>query len=80
MAPKLHTAGFPCVFGRFRPSEECLRFECPGDPLFMTFDGNTIAFGRKDREVPEKYEKVYALFVNEAAYYEKKAERSHLLA
>jgi hypothetical protein len=25
-------------------------------------------------EVPEKYDKVYALFVNEAAYYEKKAQ------
>ena len=27
-------------------------------------------------QVPEKYESVFALFVNEAAYYEKKATRA----
>mmetsp|Transcript_63418 Transcript_63418/g.148493 ORF Transcript_63418/g.148493 Transcript_63418/m.148493 type:complete len:324 (+) Transcript_63418:26-997(+) len=43
-----------------------------GDPLFMTFDGDVQAFDRKERKVPEKYESVFALFVNEAAYYEKK--------
>lgn len=43
-----------------------------GDPLFMTFDGETVNFDRKEHKVPEKYDKVYALFVNEAAYYEKK--------
>jgi len=43
-----------------------------GDPLFMTFDGETVNFDRKAHKVPEKYDKVYALFVNEAAYYEKK--------
>lgn len=43
-----------------------------GDPLFMTFDGEEVKFDRKSYKVPEKYDKVYALFVNEAAYYEKK--------
>ena len=43
-----------------------------GDPIFMTFDGKAVNFDRKEHKVPEKYDKVYALFVNEAAYYEKK--------
>lgn len=43
-----------------------------GDPIFMTFDGEEMTFDRKAHKVPEKYERVYALFVNEAAYYEKK--------
>lgn len=43
-----------------------------GKPLFQLFDGKTEAFSRAKHNVPEKYEKVYALFVNEAAYYEKK--------
>lgn len=33
-----------------------------GDPLFITFDGNTIAYTGKDS--------VYAAFINEAAYYD----------
>ncbi|CAJ1355423.1 unnamed protein product [Effrenium voratum] len=43
-----------------------------GDPLFMTFNGEEEKFDRKALKVPEKYDSVYALFVNEAAYYEKK--------
>jgi len=43
-----------------------------GDPLFMTFDGEEQKFDRKAYKVPEKYDSVFALFVNEAAYYEKK--------
>ncbi len=34
-----------------------------GDPLFLTLDGETIAYDKED--------KVHAVFVNEAAYYEK---------
>jgi aspartoacylase len=35
----------------------------PGDPIFLTFDGKTIAF--------EGTSTVYPIFINEAAYYEK---------
>lgn len=43
-----------------------------GDGLFMKFDGETVPFSRSEHEVPDKYSEVYPLFVNEAAYYEKK--------
>lgn len=43
-----------------------------GDGLFLTFDGEPKEFKREDYKVPPEHEKVYALFVNEAAYYEKK--------
>lgn len=43
-----------------------------GDNLFQRFDGTTVAFKRAEHKVPDKHEKVFALFVNEAAYYEKK--------
>jgi len=43
-----------------------------GDPLFMTFSGETIPFKREEHKVPEEHKIVNALFVNEAAYYEKK--------
>lgn len=43
-----------------------------GDPLFMTFSGETIPFRREIYSVPEEHKTVNALFVNEAAYYEKK--------
>jgi aspartoacylase len=35
----------------------------PGDPIFLTFDGKTIAYEGKST--------VYPIFINEAAYYEK---------
>jgi aspartoacylase len=35
----------------------------PGDPMFLTFDGTTIAFDGEST--------VYPIFINEAAYYEK---------
>ena len=35
----------------------------PGDPLFITFDGETINY--------EGNATVYPVFINEAAYYEK---------
>jgi len=34
-----------------------------GDPLFVTMEGETISY--------EKEERTHALFINEAAYYEK---------
>ena len=37
----------------------------PGDPAFLTFDGTTIAYQADETEV-------YPVFVNEAAYYEKR--------
>lgn len=43
-----------------------------GDGLFLTFDGEVVPFTRNAHKVPDKYAEVYALFVNEAAYYEKK--------
>jgi len=43
-----------------------------GDGLFMTFAGEVKTFDRKEHKVPEDRKSVYALFVNEAAYYEKK--------
>mmetsp|Transcript_54221 Transcript_54221/g.129206 ORF Transcript_54221/g.129206 Transcript_54221/m.129206 type:complete len:329 (-) Transcript_54221:325-1311(-) len=43
-----------------------------GDGLFQFFDGEEKLFKRADYQVPEKHAQVYALFVNEAAYYEKK--------
>ena len=36
----------------------------PGDPVFLTLDGKTIPLGGDST--------VYPVFVNEAAYYEKK--------
>ena len=36
----------------------------PGDPMFLTFDGETIPY--------DGAEPVWPIFVNEAAYYEKK--------
>jgi aspartoacylase len=35
----------------------------PGDPMFLTFDGQTISY--------EGNSTVYPIFINEAAYYEK---------
>lgn len=43
-----------------------------GDGLFATLGGEVKKFHRKDHKVPEDKGSVYALFVNEAAYYEKK--------
>lgn len=43
-----------------------------GDALFMTFSGDTIPFRREEHKVPAEHKTVRALFVNEAAYYEKK--------
>uniref|UniRef100_A0A7S1RVB5 Aspartoacylase n=1 Tax=Alexandrium catenella TaxID=2925 RepID=A0A7S1RVB5_ALECA len=43
-----------------------------GVPLFQRFDGEVVAFSREEHKVPEQHKKVFALFVNEAAYYEKK--------
>mmetsp|Transcript_36291 Transcript_36291/g.104426 ORF Transcript_36291/g.104426 Transcript_36291/m.104426 type:complete len:326 (+) Transcript_36291:96-1073(+) len=43
-----------------------------GDNLFLTFGGAVQKFNRKDHKVPDGQGSVYAMFVNEAAYYEKK--------
>eukprot|EP00746_Dinoflagellata_sp_MGD_P010310 gnl/MRDRNA2_/MRDRNA2_121238_c0_seq1.p1 gnl/MRDRNA2_/MRDRNA2_121238_c0~~gnl/MRDRNA2_/MRDRNA2_121238_c0_seq1.p1 ORF type:complete len:337 (-),score=59.26 gnl/MRDRNA2_/MRDRNA2_121238_c0_seq1:93-1103(-) len=43
-----------------------------GDPLFMTYSGETIPFKREEHKVPAEHKTVRGLFVNEAAYYEKK--------
>jgi len=43
-----------------------------GDPLFMLFSGETVPFRREEHKVSATHESVNALFVNEAAYYEKK--------
>lgn len=43
-----------------------------GDNLFVKFDGEVQKFNRQAHKVPDAHSAVYALFVNEAAYYEKK--------
>lgn len=43
-----------------------------GDNLFMKFNGEVQTFKRKDHKVPDEAPAVHALFVNEAAYYEKR--------
>ncbi|MDP8932677.1 MAG: succinylglutamate desuccinylase/aspartoacylase family protein, partial [Cyanobacteriota bacterium] len=35
----------------------------PGDPMFLTFDGESVLYEGKST--------VYPIFINEAAYYEK---------
>lgn len=43
-----------------------------GDNLFQLFSGEVKPFSRKEYNVPDEHAQVFALFVNEAAYYEKK--------
>merc|ERR1712018_461214 len=42
-----------------------------GANIFLTFSGESIKFDRKQYNIPAEVTSVYALFVNEAAYYEK---------
>lgn len=51
--------------GDFRPLVD-------GDKLFKTFGGEEKQFVKKNYKIPEKTGEVYSVFVNEAAYYEKK--------
>jgi len=43
-----------------------------GDPLFAKFDGTRLPFEKSSYKLPEKVSSVYPIFINEAAYYEKK--------
>jgi len=43
-----------------------------GDALFRTFAGEERKFSRANYKVPEKVGDIYPVFINEAAYYEKK--------
>lgn len=43
-----------------------------GDALFTTFDGRELTFSREEHRVPAEKVCVYPVFINEAAYYEKK--------
>lgn len=43
-----------------------------GDNIFRTFSGEDKKFFRKDYKIPEGTGALYPIFVNEAAYYEKK--------
>jgi len=54
------------IWSAVHPSRQDRDFEKvePGDPMFLTFDGETVPYTGK--------EPVWPIFVNEAAYYEKK--------
>ena len=54
------------IWSAVHPSRQDRDFEKvePGDPMFITFDGETVPY--------EGSEPVWPIFVNEAAYYEKK--------
>jgi len=43
-----------------------------GHDILVGFDGSVQKFKREDHKVPEKHEAVFPVFINEAAYYEKK--------
>jgi aspartoacylase len=53
------------IFGMIHPELQDRDYEAlnPGDPMFLTFDGQTIVYEGKST--------VWPIFINEAAYYEK---------